>query len=186
MDETHSWRQMFERNGGARPRVPERSSPNISAGRPQSSALGGFDDGFQPSTQTAHVPAAGGTLPLSEITDEAAMALAEDTNEYRPWVLQRGARPVLMLHLRRHDPKSGLWMGWELSYPNLVEVGYTGDRLLSLDFGSRQFMLEGAGLDELALHLQNGNVLMVQEHTASMWPGQMVGACVTAIRRIGG
>ncbi|WP_155847934.1 hypothetical protein [Asticcacaulis benevestitus] len=184
MDESHSWRQMFERNGGARPRVPERGSPNISAGRPQPSAIGGLDDGFQPSAHTAHTPAAGATLPLSEITDEAAMALAEDANEYRPWVLQRGARPVLMLHLRRHDPKSGLWMGWEISYPHLVAVEYTGDKLLSLDFGSRQFILEGTGLDELVLHLQNGNVLMVQEYAPSIWQKPAAEHCVSAIRRL--
>jgi len=152
--------------------------------------LGGFDDGFQPHLETpsppnASLPPEQPPLSPNDITDEAAMALALDLNEYRPWILQRGrSNPVLMLHLRRHDPKSGLWMGWELSYPHLVAVEYTGDRLLSLDFGVRQFMLEGAGLDELARHLQTGNVLMVQEYDPSIWPGQPGGPRVSAIRRL--
>ena len=189
MEETQNWRQMFERSG--RPRLGERADGN---GRPAGnspSPLGGYDDGFQPQAPT---PAgqngdaiAGGPAPLSpaEIIEEAALALALDTSEYRPWLLQRArTQPVLMLHLRRHDPKSGLWMGWELSYPHLVAVEYTGDKLLSLDFGSRQFMLEGAGLDELARHLQTGNVLMIQEYAARVWPGQLGGPRVSTIHKL--
>lgn len=179
MDESRQWRQMFER-----PRTPDRQ--NTGTPTPPTNPFGGYDDGYQLRAEGA--PTDGGetaaALTPAEISHEAAMALAQDTAEYRPWVLQRGTRPVLMLHLRRHDPKSGLWMGWELSYPHLVAVEYTGDRLLSLDFGARQFMLEGAGLDELAGHLQNGNVLMVQEYDPSVWPAQPGTARVSAIRRL--
>ena len=193
MDEPHSsnWRQMFERG---RPERPPGHGGGDATGRPLSRPLGGYDDGYQPSRHGSdagrqlgqngdHVS---GDAPLSpqEITEEAALALAHDTAEYRPWVLQRGSRPVMMLHLRRHDPKSRLWMGWQLSYPHLA-VEYTGDRLLSLDFGTRQFVLEGHGLDELARHLQTGRVLMVQEYAASVWAAPMQGPIISAIRRLG-
>lgn len=109
-----------------------------------------------------------------------------DLTEYKPWVLQRGrGRPAMMLHLRRFDPKSGLWIGWQLAYPHLIAVEYVGDKLLSLDFGTRQFMIEGTGLDELARHLQLGSVLMMQEYCDKLWPGYSNGGLVDAIRRIG-
>lgn len=49
-----------------------------------------------------------------------------------------------------------------MAYPHLIVVEYIGDKMLSLDFGIRQFMLEGRGLCELAERLQLGCVLMVQ------------------------
>jgi hypothetical protein len=186
MDESGSnhWRQLLERGG--RPRTPERAETSS------------YDDGYQPpgrSDGNVRVPASQqavgsgvGTPPLSpqEITEEAALALAHDSSEYQPWVLQRGrSRPAMMLHLRRFEPRSGLWMGWELSYPHLVAAEYTGDKLLSLDFGTRQFMLEGSGLDELARHLQTGGVLLIQEYAMAIWPGRPGGSCVSAIRKIG-
>jgi len=188
MEETHHWRKMFERS--TQPRAPEQATPNGPRAGGPFNPLGGFDDGFQPQLENPpiskpsppHEPPA---LSPSDIAEEAALALAVDPAEYRPWILQRArTQPVLMLHLRRHDAKSGLWMGWELSMPHLVAVEYTGDRLLSLDFGARQFMLEGVGLDELARHLQTGNVLMIQEYAASAWPGHHSGPRVTAIRKL--
>jgi hypothetical protein len=110
-----------------------------------------------------------------------------DTAEYKPWVLQRGrSRPAMMLHLRRYEPKSGLWVGWQLAYPHLIAAEYIGDRMLSLDFGSRQFVIEGTGLDELARRLQDGEVLAVQEYDAEVWPVRQAGPIVAAIRRIEG
>lgn len=111
--------------------------------------------------------------------------LAPDLSAYRPWTLQRGrSRPTLMLELRRYEPRSGLWSGWQLSYPTLLAAEYTGDRLLSLDFGSRQFVIEGRGLDELARHLQQGNVIAIQEFASALWQRQPDGAVVGAIRKV--
>lgn len=186
MDESGSnhWRQLLERGG--RLRASEQAGNSS------------FDDGYQPPGRSdgnargqLHQSAGRdvGTPPLSpqEITEEAALALAHDSSEYQPWVLQRGrSRPAMMLHLRRFEPRSGLWMGWELSYPHLVAAEYTGDKLLSLDFGTRQFMLEGSGLDELARHLQTGGVLLIQEYAATIWPSRNGASCVSAIRKIGG
>ncbi len=90
-----------------------------------------------------------------------------------------------MLHLRRFETKSGLWMGWQLAYPHLIAAEYIGDRMLSLDFGMRQFMIEGVGLDQLARHLQDGTVLAIQEYAASTWPERPSGPMVSAIHRVG-
>ena len=126
------------------------------------------------------------TLTPEDITDEAAMALARDTTEYAPWVLQRGrARPAMMLHLRRFEPKSGLWNGWQLSYPHLIATEYTGDKMLSLDFGTRQFMLQGLGLDELAARLQQNSVLMIQEYSDKVWPTRPAGGFISSIAKVG-
>jgi hypothetical protein len=101
-------------------------------------------------------------------------------------VLQRGrSRPAMMLHLRRFEPKSGLWMGWQLAYPHLVAVEYIGDKMLSLDFGGRQFMIQGNGLGELARHLQNGSVLMVQEYCDKAWAARGDGGLVNSIAKVG-
>lgn len=143
----------------------------------------GYDDGYDPALGSA-APRDQPPVSHEDITDEAAMALALDTQEYRPWVLQRGrSRPALMLHLRRYEPKSGLWTGWQLSYPHLVAVEYTGDSLLSLDFGTRQFIIEGTGLTELARHLQTGSVLMVQEFSAKIWQN-LPHVRITTIRNV--
>jgi hypothetical protein len=186
MDQQNSshWRQMFDAKRRERPHSAEHPFGDAQApahGRP----LGGYDDGFDPAQRQA-----GGEMPRppltpEEITDEAAMALALDTAEYKPWVLQRGrGRPAMMLHLRRFEPKSGLWVGWQLAYPHLVAVEYTGDRMLSLDFGTRHFIVEGNGLHELARHLQSGSVLMVQEYSSEVWGGCQRDPTIAAIRSV--
>jgi hypothetical protein len=110
-----------------------------------------------------------------------------DLTDYKPWVLQRGrGRPAMMLHLRQFDTKSGLWIGWQLAYPHLVAVEYVGDKMLSLDFGTRQFMIEGDGLAELARHLQSGSVLMVQEYSDKAWPSRGEGGVIRSIARLAG
>lgn len=123
-------------------------------------------------------------MPREQPPDEEGLAL--DLSVYKPWILQRGrARPAMMLHLRRYEPKSGLWMGWQLAYHTLIAAEYVGERMLSLDFGTRQFVIEGDGLDELARHLQEGTVLAVQEYAARIWQGQLDGSRVSSIRRLG-
>jgi hypothetical protein len=89
-----------------------------------------------------------------------------------------------MLHLRRYEPRSGLWSGIQLSYPTLLAVEYTGDRLLSLDFGTRQFVIEGRGLNELARHLQRGSVITVQEYAPRVWASPPPGSLIAAIRKV--
>lgn len=110
-----------------------------------------------------------------------------DLADYRPWVLQRGrSRPTMLLDLRRFEPRSGMWTGWALSYPSLVAAEYVGERMLSLDFGMRQFMIEGDGLSELMAQLQLGTVISVLEYNATIWPHRSPGPLVASIRRLGG
>lgn len=175
MDQSNpsNWRSMFERGSNGQPQIPR--------GKPPSPA--GFDDGYQPPPHGTD-----GRAPLShaDITDQVAMALALNAPEYKPWVLQRGSgRPAMMLHLRRYEPKSDLWMGWQVAYPHLVAVEYIGYKILSLDFGTRQFVIEGNCLEELARHLQIGSVLMVQEHVAAIWPAHPSGPLIHSITRVG-
>jgi hypothetical protein len=187
MDQHNSnhWRQMFDTKRRDRPPEAEHSVCQTNAignGTP----FGGYDDGFDPSQRDARGEMPRASLTPEEITDEAAMALALDAPEYKPWVLQRGrSRPAMMLHLRRFEPKSGLWCGWQIAYPHLVAVEYTGDKMLSLDFGARQFVIEGDNLSELARHLQNGSVLMVQEYSQNLWPICQQGALVKSIAKLG-
>ncbi len=179
------WRQMFDAKRRDSPLGTEHPFGQPDA-QPQGRALGGYDDGFDPRQRQAGAAMSRPPLTPEEITDEAAMALALDAPEYKPWVLQRGrGRPAMMLHLRRYEPKSGLWVGWQIAYPHLVAVEYTGDRILSLDFGARQFMIEGNGLHELARHLQLGSVLMVQEYAQNLWPTCQQGALVQSIAKLG-
>lgn len=130
----------------------------------------------------------GGPAPAdpTEVPREHAsreVELAPDVSEYRPWILQRSrSHPAMMLEFRRYEPRSGLWTGWAISYPHLVTLEYTGDKLLSLDFGSRQVMVEGRGLDELARYIQQGAVLAIQEHAPAIWSSLAEGARVSAIR----
>jgi hypothetical protein len=113
-------------------------------------------------------------------------AAAPDPREYHPWMLQRGRpRPAMMLELRRYEPRSGLWQGWILSYPSLHAVEYMGERMLSLDFGLRKFVLEGEGLSELTARLQQGAVLAIQEYCETVWPHRPAGPVISAIRRMG-
>lgn len=186
MDNQNSsnWRTMFEAKRRERPPGSDHISGNASSA-PSGAPFGGYDDGFD----AAHARANGGMsqppLTPEDMTDEAAMALARDTKEYIPWVLQRSrTRPVMMLHLRRFEAKSGLWIGWQLSYPHLIATEYTGDKMLSLDFGTRQFILQGSGLDELVARLQQNSVLMIQEYAPSIWPVRGAGGVITSIVKV--
>lgn len=179
------WRQMFDAKRRERSPDIEHSFGQLNAA-PQGRQFDGFDDGFDPTQRQAGDDMPRPPLTPEEITDEAVMALAMDIADYKPWVLQRGrSRPAMMLHLRRFEPKSGLWMGWQLAYPHLVAVEYIGDKMLSLDFGQRQFMIQGNGLDELAERLQLGTVLMVQEYAHSIWPARGEGGVISSIVKVG-
>lgn len=182
MDPTNPnhWRQMFERGRGL-PVSDPNGKPGHGDTRPSGVAPFGFDDGYDPAREAdaAHQHAA---LSAEDITDETAMALAVDAPEYKPWVLQRGTRPLMMLHFRWFDPRAHLWSGCAVAYPHLIAFDYTGDTMLSLDFGSRQFMIEGTGLGELVRHLQQGTVLMVQEYASSQWPLHTQGGLIGSIK----
>ncbi len=120
------------------------------------------------------------------VADAAVLALSIDPQEYKPWILERGrTRPVVMLHLRRFEPRSGLWTGWQISYPHLIAVEYTGDTMFSLDFGSRQFVVMGRGLGELVAHLQNGSVLTITEFSDRVWRTVPANSCITSIKCLG-
>ena len=142
---------------------------------------GNWRDAFEERGQR-HAPSINTGRSPAEPDD---IALVHDLTIYRPWTLQRGrSRPAMMLELRRYEPRSGLWTGWQLSYPTLLAIEYTGDRLISLDFGSRQFVIEGRGLDELARHLQQGSVMAIQEYAPVLWPARPEGGVISAIRKI--
>ena len=134
-------------------------------------------------TERAAAPAPPPSPTLREDPDEDVLA---DPIDYRPWVLQRGrSRPAMMLHLRRFEVRSGMWMGWAVSYPHLAAVEYVGERMISLDFGVRQFVVQGKGLDQLIAPLQQGIVLALYEHTASVWASVPNGPLITSIQRAG-
>lgn len=119
---------------------------------------------------------------IQEVEEEP---LAPDLAFYRPWVVQRGrTRPALLLNLRKFDPKSGLLIGWQASYPYLVSADYVGEKMLSLDFGRRQFVIQGSDLTELVRHLQQGTVLAIQEYSNQVWPELPPGPVITAIEMI--
>ncbi|MFZ5746908.1 MAG: hypothetical protein ACOY45_04535 [Pseudomonadota bacterium] len=132
-------------------------------------------------------PASGvSPAPLPPRDDLDDIELASDPSIYRPWILQRGrTRPAMMLHLRRFEIRSGLWTGWAMPYPNLVALEYVGDRMLSLDFGLRQFVIQGAGLDQLVGPLQQGTVLAMHEHAPAVWGQAPAGPYISSIRRVG-
>jgi hypothetical protein len=146
---------------------------------------------FEPNRNTGRGPGRDGVSappPSQPEREELPVddGLDIDMTDYKPWVLQRGrGRPAMMLHLRRFDPKSGLWIGWQLAYPHLIAAEYVGDKMLSLDFGTRQFMIEGTGLGELARHLQNGSVLTVQEYSDKAWATCGDGGFIGSITRVG-
>jgi hypothetical protein len=120
--------------------------------------------------------------PPIEAEDEG---VAPDLAVYRPWIIQRGrTRPALLLNLRKFDPKSGLLVGWQASYPYLVAADYVGEKMLSLDFGRRQFVIQGSDLTELVRHLQQGTVLAIQEYSAKVWPERPPGPVVTTIDKV--
>jgi len=111
--------------------------------------------------------------------------VAPDNLQYRPWLIQRGrSRPALLLNLRRFDLRSGMMIGWQASYPHLIAADYFGERMLSLDFGTRHFVIEGTELGELVHHLQQGTVLAIQEYSSVVWPAQPTGAIVTKMVKI--
>lgn len=161
-----NWRAMFDRGRQERPPGSNGGMPLENSMPPRQAApmpSFGYDDGHDP----ARLGAAGMSPQL--VADEAALALADDIQEYRPWILQRGSRPLMMLHLRRYDPQAGHWLGWQVSYPHLIAVEYVGDRLLTLDFGTRHFVVEGTDLSELARHLQTASVQTVLEFAPDVW-----------------
>jgi len=165
---------MFERQKPER--LPDSFGVRPASSPPTPPLHGGYDDGFDPARQ--------GGAPMSPqaTADEAAMALADDTSQYRPWILQRGARAVPNLHMRRFDPRSHLWQGWVVAYPQFVAAEYLGDTMLCLDFGMRQFMLEGRGFGELVDNLQSGSVLRIQEYASACWRAPPAGAAISVIR----
>lgn len=152
---------------------------------PDERRLGNWRSMFEPpqlqaATQGSVAPGAEAAPP--EFDD----ALVLDTAQYQPWLLQRIRNRIpAMIHLRRFEPKSDQWLGWMVPYPSLCAVDYVGDGLLTLDFGLRQFAVEGCGLDELARQLQQGTVLVVQEYCPGLWPEPPVGPAIRAIRRLG-
>lgn len=108
-----------------------------------------------------------------------------DQRDYKPWTLQRGpSRGSMMLGLRWHDPKSGLWHGSALAYPSLFAIDTIGDRMVSLDFGTRQFVLEGRGLDQLTEHLERGVVSSIVEFSSAIWQALPTGPMVRSIKPI--
>lgn len=108
-----------------------------------------------------------------------------DLREYRPWIVQRArTRPVMMLELRRYDARAGLWRGWAFPYHCVVGIEFIGDRLLSLDLGARQFVIEGRGLDELARHIRLGSAESIVEHADRLWSKPESGGLVTAIKLV--
>jgi hypothetical protein len=117
-----------------------------------------------------------------EIEEETA---APDLAVYRPWIVQRGrTRPALLLNLRKFDPRSGLLVGWQVSYPYLISADYIGEKMVSLDFGRRQFVIQGTELGELMRHFQQGTVLAIQEYSAQVWPHLPPGPVVTSINKV--
>lgn len=160
-------------------------STHNSGWEPDPKKMGNWQAMFEPARRNGQPP---GPPPAAGATDDAAEdgATAPDPREYHPWMLQRGrSRPAMMLELRRFERRSGLWQGWVLSYPSLQAVEYLGERMLSLDFGMRKFVLEGDGLSELTARLQQGIVLTVQEYSGDIWPERPTGPVITAIRRAG-
>lgn len=150
---------------------------------PDRNKMGNWRSMFEPSREAAPAPSS----PPPPLDDAAADDTAQphDLTSYKPWLLQRGRlRPSLMLGLRRFEVRSNLWMGWGLSYPSLQAVEYIGDRMLSLDFGTRQFLLEGHGLDELARRLGEGTVVTILEYAAQVWPERPAGPAITSIKRL--
>ncbi len=128
-----------------------------------------------------------GAPPPSMVPEEPeGDALPLDTTVYRPWIVQRvRARPSMLLDLRSFDARSGMWMGTAVAYPHLIAVEYVGDRMISLDFGLRQYVVQGRGLDELVRLVQEASVLAIQEYSDKVWATLPSGPVVTAIRRAG-
>lgn len=144
---------------------------------------GRWQDAFEPGRGRV----GGGAPPSAVGGDPLDAEPAIDLAEYRPWVLQRvRSRPAMLLHLRRLELRSGLWMGWAMSYPHLQAVEYVGDQMLSLDFGTRHFVVQGLGLGQLIEPLQQGMVTALIEYSGAVWPQRPDGPVITSIQRLGG
>lgn len=158
-------------------------SEHDKAWEPDPRKMGNWRSMFEQSRGTPPVkPSRPPPLPFDDAALEDA-APSHDSTAYQPWLLQRGrSRPSLLLGLRRYEARSGLWQGWGMSYHSLQAIEHMGDRMLSLDFGTRQFMLEGQGLDELARRIGEGTVLAVQEYAAQVWPERPAGPLVRNIK----
>ncbi|MES2988717.1 MAG: hypothetical protein V4808_12490 [Pseudomonadota bacterium] len=129
-------------------------------------------------------PLGGMPPPIEREEDEPPVI---DPTDYRPWHVQRvRSRPSMMLHLRRFEQRSDMWVGWALSYPSLLAVEYTGDQFVTLDFGSRHFVVEGIGLGALVAQLQSGSVLSLQEYSQVIWPMKPAGSIIRSIKRVTG
>ena len=123
------------------------------------------------------------TRTQTEPDDDERLLL--DSAEYQPWVLQRGrSRPAGLLDLRWYDAKARLWLGCAIAYPQLVAAEYVGTAMLSLDFGKRQFVLEGVGLEILLNRLRDYSVIAVQEYAPSLWPQRPTGPIISSIKRV--
>jgi hypothetical protein len=153
---------------------------------PEPQKMGNWRAMFEPERGAQRAepsPAASAEPPPGPAVEDETRQL--DLSVYRPWILQRGrSRPAMMLEFRQYEPRSGLWSGWAIAYPHLVGLEYTGDRMLSLDFGTRHIVIEGVGLDELARHIQQGAVVAIHEHAPTVWPERPGGSVVSAIRRL--
>lgn len=126
--------------------------------------------------------------PSSQVMEAAPAEAGEpewapppDPKHYRPWLMQRGGRPAMFIDLRRFEPKTSTLTGCLMSYPALIAVDYIGDHMLSLDFGNRRFILEGAGLTDLAARLQQGMVLAIQEFSPKVWQAPPFGSVINKI-----
>ena len=89
----------------------------------------------------------------------------------------------MMLHLRRFDPKARIWTGWVLPYSGLYALEYVGGTV-SLDWGSRQFVVEGRGLEGLVHLVHQGTLHAIVEYCPDAWPRPVDSPIVTAIRPV--
>ena len=155
---------------------------------PDPRRMGNWRSMFEQPRRDGQPPGATYPSPAAPPDDSDLRETEQETDqrEYHPWILQRGrSRPAMMLSLRRFDLRSGMWQGWGLPYPSLHAVEYMGDRMLSLDFGARQFVIEGRGLMELARHIEQGAVVSIQEYAEPVWAYRPEGPIVAAIQRAG-
>lgn len=146
--------------------------------------MSNWQDMFEPRRPESPVA----TTPQEIAHDPAdETAPAPDPRAYHPWIIQRGrSRPAMLLDFRQFEPKSGLLIGCQMPYHHLAGIEYLGDRMVTLDFGLRQFVIEGAGLDELARHLQQGTVLAIQQYSERVWPQAQHSPIITRVVKVDG
>lgn len=95
---------------------------------PEPEKVGNWRAMFEPERggkQSGVPPITHGEMPHEQAPDDEAFAL--DLAVYKPWVLQRGSsRRVMLLDLRRFEPRSGLWMvgNWPMpiSSPSIISA----------------------------------------------------------------